>query len=95
MVISQVIQEWEFATSRHRNCQNYGRVISRFWLRTLKSKNKMMSTSRKKMVEINKLIGKGEKEEFISQIVFCSKSDGTSWLILYLKTLNEFLVHNP
>ena len=60
----------------------------------------MMSTSRKKMVEINKLIGKGviehtEKEEFISQIVFCSKSDGTSWLILYLKTLNEFLVHNP
>ena len=55
----------------------------------------MMSTSRKKMVEISKLIGKGEKEEFISQIVFCSKSDGTSWLILYLKTLNEFLVHNP
>ena len=44
---------------RHRDFQNYGRVISRLWTRTLKSKDKMMSTSQKRMVEINKLIGKG------------------------------------
>ena len=47
------------------------------------------------MVEINKLVGKGvieytehEEGEFITPIFFCSKSYGTSRLILNLKTLN-------
>ena len=53
------------------------------------------------MEEINKLIGKGvtkytehEKREFISSIFLHSKSEGTSRLILNLKTLNEFLEYN-
>ena len=53
------------------------------------------------MTEINKLVGKGvteytehEKGEFILPIFFRSKSDGTSRLILNLKTLNEFLEYN-
>ena len=53
--------------------------------------------SQKVMIEINKLIGKGvieytehEKEEFILPMFFLSKSDGSSRLILNLKTLNEF-----
>ena len=66
-------------------------------------KTKVMSgqASQKVMTEINKLIGKGvieytehEKGEFISAIFFRSKSDGTSRLILNLKTLNEFLEYN-
>ena len=66
-------------------------------------KAKVMSgqASQKVMAEINKLVGKGvieytelEKEEFISPIFFCSKSDGSSRLILNLKTLNEFLEYN-
>ena len=51
--------------------------------------------------EINKLIGKGviesiehKKGEFISLIFVRSKSDGTSRLILNLKTLNGFLEYN-
>ena len=55
----------------------------------------------KVMEETNKLIGKGvieytenEKREFISPIFFRSKSDGTSRLILNLKTLNELLENN-
>ena len=58
-------------------------------------------TSQKVMVEINNIVGKGvieytehEKGEFISPIFFRSKSDGTSRLILNLKTLNEFLEYN-
>ena len=57
--------------------------------------------SQKVVIEINKLVGKGvieytkhEKGEFISQIFFRSKSDGTSGLILNLKALNEFLEYN-
>ena len=66
-------------------------------------KTKMMSrqTLQKVMVEINKLLSKGvieytehEEGEFISPIIFSSKSDGTCRLILNLKTLNEFLEHN-
>ena len=57
--------------------------------------------SHKVMVEINKLVGKGvleyteyEEGEFTSPISFRSKSDGTSRLILNLKSLNEFLEYN-
>ena len=66
-------------------------------------KTKVMSglASQKVVVEINKLVGKGvieytehEEREFISPIFFRSKSDGTSRLILNLKTLNEFLEYN-
>ena len=52
------------------------------------------------MVEINKLIAKGvtkyteHGKEFISPILFRSKSDGTSRLILNLKTLDEFLEYH-
>ena len=52
------------------------------------------------MVEINKLIAKGVIEytehgkEFISLIFLRSKSDGTSRLILNLKTLDEFLEYH-
>ena len=57
--------------------------------------------SQKVIGKINKPIGKGvigytehEKEEFISPIVFRSKSGGASRLILNLKILNEFLEYN-
>ena len=50
--------------------------------------------SQKVMEEISILIGKGVIGEFISPIFFHSKSDGTSRLIMYLKTLNEFLEYN-
>ena len=53
------------------------------------------------MEKVNNLIGKSvieytehEKGEFISPILFCSKSDGKSRLILNLKTFNEFLEYN-
>ena len=59
-------------------------------------KTKVMSgqASQKVMVKINKLLGEGvveytehEEGEFISPIFFRSKSDGTSRLILNLKTM--------
>ena len=66
-------------------------------------KTKVMSgqASQNVMVQINKLVGKGvieytehEKGEFILPIFFCSKSDGTSRLIMNLKTLDQFLEYN-
>ena len=57
--------------------------------------------SRKAMVETTKLISKyvieytqHEKGELITPIFFSSKSDGTSRLMLNLKTLNELLGYN-
>ena len=53
------------------------------------------------MSEVNKLLKKDiviytahEETEFISPIFLRSKTDGTNWLILNLKNLNQTLEYN-
>ena len=78
-------------------------LILDFGQESQSQKTKQMSgqASQKVMVEVHKFVDKGlieytehEKGEFVLPILFRSKSDGTSRLILNLKTLNEFLEHN-
>ena len=101
--ISSKIQEWESITSDKEILKTVEGLTLDLEQEPPSQKTKVMSgqASQKVMTEINKLIGKGvieytehEKGEFISPIFFRSKSDGTSRLILNLKTLNEFLEYN-
>ena len=101
--ISSKIQEWENITSDKEILKTVEGLTLDSVHEPPSQNSKVMSgqASQNVMVEINKLVGKGvieytehEKGEFILPIFFCSKSDGTSRLIMNLKTLDEFLEYN-
>ena len=101
--ISSKIQEWENITSDKEILKTVEKFTLDFKQEPPGQKTQVMNgqASQNVMVEINKLVGEGvieytehEKGEFISQIFFSLKSDGTSRLILNLRTLNEFLKYN-
>ena len=93
--ISSKIQEWENITLNKEILKTVEGLTLDFIQESTSQTTKMMSgqASQRVMEEINKLIGKRVieyakhgKGEFISPILFRSKSDGTSRLILNLKT---------
>ena len=97
------VQEWENNTLENKILKIIKSLPLDLEQDPPSQKTKLMSgqASQKVMEEINKLVDKGvivytehEKGEFFSPIFFHSKSDGTSRLIMYLKTLNEFLEYN-